>query len=75
MGLLFGSVRYHERDSAIVGIAYVDLLADILEEHQARVREMGVDGIVSGAQLSKLIPTMDRVLDRVTGYEAPAQAA
>lgn len=75
MGLLFGSVRYHKRDSAIVGIPYVDLLADILEEHQARVREMGVEGIVTGEQLSKLIPAMDRVLDRVTGYEAPPVSA
>ena len=75
MGLLFGSVRYHKRDSAIVGIPYVDLLADILEEHQARVHEMGVEGVVTGEQLARLIPTMDRVLDRVTGYEAPSVPA
>ena len=75
MTLLFGSTRYHKRDSAIVGIPYVDILADILEDHQARVAEMGVEGLVTGAQLSKLIPTVDRMLDRVTGYEPPVIGA
>lgn len=72
MGLLFGSVRYHKRDAEIVGIPYVEILTDILADHQARVAEMGVDGLVTGAQIGKLIPVMDQVIDRVTRYEAPA---
>lgn len=71
MGLLFGSVRYHKRDSAMVGIPYVEILTDILDDHQARVAEMGVDGLVTGEQLQKLIPSVDRLLDRVLRYEAP----
>jgi hypothetical protein len=69
MGLLFGSVRYHKRDSELVGIPYVEILADILADHEKRVLEMGVDGLVTGAEMGKLIPTVDRMLDRVTGYE------
>ncbi|MBZ0122045.1 MAG: hypothetical protein K8H88_33935 [Sandaracinaceae bacterium] len=72
MGLLFASVRYHKRDSERVGIPYLDILADILAEHQARVAEMGVEAIVTGEQLSKLIPSIDRAIDRVTGYERAA---
>jgi ribonucleotide reductase beta subunit family protein with ferritin-like domain len=71
MGLLFGSVRYHKRESAIVGIPYMDILSDILADHQARVNEMGVGHIITGERLSLLIPTVDRILDRVTGYEDP----
>jgi hypothetical protein len=71
MGLLFGSVRYHKRDAAIVGIPYVDILADILRDHEKRVQEMGVSGIVTGKQLAQYVPVIDEVLDRVTGYEAP----
>lgn len=71
MGLLFGSVRYHKRDAAIVGIPYVEILADILADHEKRVEEMGVSGIVTGAELAQYVPVIDEVLDRVTGYEAP----
>lgn len=71
MSLLFGSVRYHKRDAEVVGIPYVEILADILADHQARVAEMGVEGIVSGAQLARLVPLMDGVLDRITGYAPP----
>jgi hypothetical protein len=71
MGLLFGSVRYHKRDAEVVGIPYVDILTDILADHQARVAEMGVEGIVTGAQIGRLIPLMDEVIDKVTGYEPP----
>lgn len=75
MGLLFGSVRYHKRDSEIVGIPYLDILADILREHQARVTEMGVDAIVTGDRVSRLVPMMDRVVDRLVGYDAPTLEA
>jgi ribonucleotide reductase beta subunit family protein with ferritin-like domain len=71
MALLFGSVRYHKRESAIVGIPYMDILSDILADHQARVNEMGVGHIITGERLSLLIPTVDRILDRVTGYRDP----
>jgi len=71
MGLLFGSVRYHKRDADIVGIPYIDILADILQDHEKRVEEMGVKGIVTGAQLAQFVPMIDEVLDRMTGYEKP----
>ncbi|MGE0711832.1 MAG: ferritin-like domain-containing protein [Planctomycetota bacterium] len=64
LALLYGSVKYHQRDQEIMGLDYLALLQDLIEDHERRVQECGGDALVGTEWMKGLIPTMDRLVDR-----------
>lgn len=64
LGLLYGSVKYHQEDQEKMGLDYVKLLADVIEDHERRIQDCGGDALVSTERMKSLVPTMDRLVDR-----------
>jgi hypothetical protein len=64
LGLLYGSVKFHQRDQEIMGLDYLQLLTDLIDDHEQRVQDCGGDALVSTERMKSLIPTMDRLVDR-----------
>ena len=64
LALLYGSVKFHQRDQEIMGLDYLELLMDVIEDHEHRVQECGGDALVTTERMKSLIPTMDRLVDR-----------
>jgi hypothetical protein len=62
--LLYGSVKYHQKDQELMGINYLDLLNGVIEDHERRVQECGGDALVSADTMKLLIPRMDKLVDR-----------
>ncbi|RMG14888.1 MAG: hypothetical protein D6731_09525 [Planctomycetota bacterium] len=69
LGLIYGSVKYHQADQEIMGLDYVQLLEDVLSDHERRIQECGGDALVSTERMKGLIPTMDRLVDAVSRRE------
>lgn len=63
MLLLYGSVKYHEPETTLVGVDYMKILKGILGDHQARVEEMKVDVLLRSDQIEKIIPVLDRIVE------------
>lgn len=72
LGLLYGSIKYHQRDQETVGVDHVKLLLDLLEDHERRIAECGANVLVSTDRVKSLIPTMDRLVDAVLRRERAA---
>lgn len=64
LGLLYGSVKYHQEDQEKMGLDYVKLLSDVIEDHEKRIQDCGGDALVSTERMKSLVPTMDRLVDR-----------
>lgn len=64
LGLLYGSVKYHQEDQEKMGLDYVQLLSDVIEDHEKRIQECSGDALVSTERMKQLVPTMDRLVDR-----------
>lgn len=69
LALLYGSVKYHEKDAALVGLSYVDILTKILRDHEGRVKEMGLSIVLSGGNLHHLIPVFDAIINTILQQE------
>jgi hypothetical protein len=69
LGLIYGSVKYHQADQEILGLDYVQLLNDVLADHEERIRECGGDALVSTDRMKGIIPVMDGIVDRVIRRE------
>jgi hypothetical protein len=65
MALMYGSVKYHEKDAALLGIHYVDILTKILDDHGRRTEEMGLSVVLSGGKLHHLIPVFDGIINTI----------
>ena len=65
LALLYGSVKYHQHDQELMGIDHLQLLVDLIEDHERRIQECGGDALVSTERMKGLIPAMDQVVDRV----------
>ncbi|MBL4847296.1 MAG: ferritin-like domain-containing protein [Planctomycetes bacterium] len=64
LGLLYGSVKYHQEDQEKMGLDYVQLLSDVIDDHEKRIQDCGGDALVSTERMKSLVPTMDRIVDR-----------
>lgn len=72
LGLLYGSVKYHQRDQETMGVDHVALLIDLLADHERRVAECDASVLVSTERMQALIPTIDRMVDGVLRRERRA---
>jgi hypothetical protein len=48
-----------------LGLDYLELLKNLIEDHEKRVVECGGDALISTDRMQSLIPTMDKIVDRV----------
>lgn len=69
LGLLYGSVKYHQRDQELMGVDHVALLIDLLSDHERRVQECDANVLVSTERMQQMIPAIDRVVDAVLRRE------
>jgi hypothetical protein len=72
LGLLYGSVKYHQRDQELMGVDHVALLIDLLSDHERRVMECDANVLVSTERMQQMIPAIDRLVDRVLRREKRA---
>lgn len=72
LGLLYGSIKYHQRDQETMGVDHVALLIDLLADHERRVNECDATVLVSTERMQQLIPAVDRVVDAVLRRERRA---
>jgi hypothetical protein len=70
LALLYGSLKYQQRDQAAIGVDHVKVLEEILSDHEARLAEMGGDVLVSTAIMKRVVPSLDRLVDRVRALAA-----
>ncbi len=63
LGLIYGSVKYHQRDQEILGLDYVALLESVLSDHERRIQECGGNALVSTERMKNLIPMMNKLVD------------
>lgn len=68
--LLYGSLKYQQRDQELIGVDHVRVLAEVLSDHEQRLAEIGGNVLVSTDWMSRFVPAMDRVVDRVIGRKA-----
>lgn len=72
LGLIYGSVKYHQRDQEILGLDYVALLESVLNDHERRIQECGGNALVSTERMQGLIPTMNKLVDKALRREPSA---
>ena len=63
--LLYGSVKYHQRDQELIGIDYLALLNQVIEDHERRLVECGGDSLLSTAKMKSMVPAIDKLVDKV----------
>lgn len=68
LGLLYGSVKYHQADQEKMGLDHIKLLVDLIEDHERRIQECGGDALVSTERMKSIVPQMDRLVDKVRRY-------
>jgi hypothetical protein len=61
--LLYGSVKYHQKDQELLGIDYLKLLNTVIEDHERRLHDCGGDALLSTKRMKQMIPNIDRVVD------------
>lgn len=72
LGLLYGSIKYHQRDQETMGVDHIALLIDLLSDHERRVAECDANVLVSTERMQALIPSVDRMVDAVLRRERRA---
>jgi len=70
LGLLYASLKYQERDQDLMGVDHIEVLREVLADHEERLAEMGGEVLVSTDHMRRLIPALDRLVDRVAGLRA-----
>jgi len=65
LALLYGSVKYHQADQELIGINYLKLLKEVIEDHERRLRDCGGDAFISTDLMKTMVPKMDKVFDTV----------
>jgi hypothetical protein len=63
LALLYGSVKYHQADMEVMGLDYLQLLRELIEDHEKRVADCGGDALVSTERMKSIIPMMDKLVD------------
>ena len=63
--LLYGSVKYHQKDLELIGLDYLNLLDNLIEDHEKRIVECGGEALISTRQMKKLCPAIDSIVDRL----------
>jgi ribonucleotide reductase beta subunit family protein with ferritin-like domain len=63
--LLYGSVKWHQKDTSLLGLNFIEVLEKVLKDHNDRVEEMGIDAVVGGKRLWKVMPTADKIINRL----------
>lgn len=75
--LLYGSVKYHQKDQELIGIDYLQLLKQVIEDHERRLSECGGDAFISTALMKSMVPRLDKIFDtfsqKVGGPQIQAQ--
>ena len=64
LGLLYGSVKYHQADMEVMGLDYLQLLKELIEDHEKRIEDCGGNALVSTEKMKSIIPIMDKLVDR-----------
>jgi len=65
LALLYGSVKWQQRDQETIGVDHVKVLAEVLDDHEERLAEMGGDVLVSTDLMKRFVPAVDRLVDRL----------
>lgn len=65
LALLYGSVKWQQRDQEAIGVDHVAVLRDVLEDHERRLAEVGGDALVSTDLMKRFVPGVDRLVDRL----------
>ena len=65
MALMYGSVKLHEKDSALLGLSFTSVLTKVLEDHQRRAEEMGLSVVLGGRGVHHLLPVLDSLVNTV----------
>lgn len=68
LALLYGSVKFHQKDLEIMGLDYLKLLDNLIEDHERRVVECGGDALISTDRMKSIIPTIDKVVNRMNKH-------
>ena len=63
--LLYGSVKYHQKDQELLGIDYLSLLNTVIEDHERRLTECGANTLLSTQKMTRMIPSIDRIVDQL----------
>jgi len=66
LALLYGSVKYHQKDLETIGLDYMKLLDDLITDHEQRVVECGGEALISTNLMKSIIPAIDKIVDRVS---------
>lgn len=69
LGLLYGSVKYHQKDQELMGIDYIELLNGLISDHERRIQECGGDALISTEGMKSLIPNVDKLVDYAIKYK------
>ena len=64
LALLYGSVKYHQREMETMGLNYLQLLKELIEDHEKRVVECGGDALITTERMKSVIPMMDKLVDK-----------
>lgn len=70
LALLYASLKYQSRDQELLGVDRVQVLTEILSDHEERLAEVGGDVLVSTEWMKRFIPAMDRLVDRFIARRA-----
>lgn len=65
LSLLYGSVKYHQADQEIIGIDYLQLLKQVIEDHERRLHECGGDAFISTNLMRTVVPKLDKFFDTI----------
>jgi ribonucleotide reductase beta subunit family protein with ferritin-like domain len=63
--LLYGSVKYHQKDQELLGIDYLSLLNTVIADHERRLAECGADTLLSTRKMTRMIPAIDKIVDQL----------
>lgn len=73
LALLYGSTKYHEKDSALMGLSYMEVLKKVFADHAQRGEEMGLSVVVQGTSIHRLIPAFNSIIDTVLQHHVVVQ--
>ncbi|HVY61483.1 MAG TPA: hypothetical protein VHF22_07510 [Planctomycetota bacterium] len=65
LGLLYGSLKYQQRDQETIGVDHIAVLEEVLADHEERLAEVGGDVLVSTEKMKRFVPAVDRLVDKL----------
>lgn len=63
--LMYGSVKYHQQDTERLGLCFSDVLTKVINDHNERFKEMGLNVVVGGKKIESLFPFFDRIVNKI----------